>query len=590
MALVEVQVPDIGDFKDVEIIEVLVKPGDTVTVDQSLLTVESDKASMEIPSTHGGVVKEMKVALGDKVSQGSLVLVLEEAAGAASAPPSPPPSPASGRGGESAAAAAPSPAPRERAGGEGGGAPVQVVVPDIGDFDEVAVIEVMVKPGDTVKAEQSLITVESDKASMEIPSSHAGVVDRVLVAVGDKVAKGSPVVLLQGVVGGATPPSPQPSPAPAGEGVVVPSPAVRERAGGRSGGFEPHAASPLSGSGMQAGTRTAGEGAAPPPMPTHEPTAAQGTLPHASPSIRRLARELGVPLSEVAGSGPKGRITQQDVQGFVKGVMAGSVQTVAQKAKAPAAAAVAAPGGTFPGLLAWPQVDYAKFGPVERKDLSRIKKISGANLHRNWVLIPHVTNHDDADITDLEAFRVQLNKENEKSGVKVTMLAFLIKASVAALKKFPDFNASLDGDQLVLKNYFHIGFAADTPNGLMVPVIKDADKKGVLQISQEMSELAQKARDGKLGPSEMTGGCFSISSLGGIGGRYFTPIINAPEVSILGVCKSSTEARWDGKQFVPRLMLPLSLSWDHRVIDGASAARFNAYLGAILADFRRVLL
>jgi pyruvate dehydrogenase E2 component (dihydrolipoamide acetyltransferase) len=321
-------------------------------------------------------------------------------------------------------------------------------------------------------------------------------------------------------------------------------------------------------------------------VPTHEPTASQGALPHASPSIRRLARELGVPLAEVAGSGPKGRITQEDLQGFVKGIMAGSVQTAAQKAKAPAAAA----GGTFPGLLAWPQVDFAKFGPVERKELSRIKKISGANLHRNWVLIPHVTNHDDADITDLEAFRVQLNKENEKSGVKVTMLAFLIKASVAALKKFPEFNASLDGEQLVLKNYFHIGFAADTPNGLMVPVIKDADKKGVLQISQEMSELAKKARDGKLGPAEMTGGCFSISSLGGIGGRYFTPIINAPEVSILGVCKSGTEPRWDGKQFVPRLILPLSLSWDHRVIDGASAARFNAYLGAILADFRRVLL
>ena len=425
---------------------------------------------------------------------------------------------------------------------------------------------------------------------MEIPSSHSGVVEKMLVAVGDKVAKGSPVVLLKGAVG--TAPSPQPSPA-SGRGrgsddaaAPAPSPAPRERAGGRSGDFEPHAALPLSGSGLQAGTRTASEGAASAPVPTHEPTASQGALPHASPSIRRLARELGVPLAEVAGSGPKGRITQEDLQGFVKGIMAGSVQTAAQKAKAPAAAA----GGTFPGLLAWPQVDFAKFGPVERKELSRIKKISGANLHRNWVLIPHVTNHDDADITDLEAFRVQLNKENEKSGVKVTMLAFLIKASVAALKKFPEFNASLDGEQLVLKNYFHIGFAADTPNGLMVPVIKDADKKGVLQISQEMSELAKKARDGKLGPAEMTGGCFSISSLGGIGGRYFTPIINAPEVSILGVCKSGTEPRWDGKQFVPRLILPLSLSWDHRVIDGASAARFNAYLGAILADFRRVLL
>jgi pyruvate dehydrogenase E2 component (dihydrolipoamide acetyltransferase) len=324
-------------------------------------------------------------------------------------------------------------------------------------------------------------------------------------------------------------------------------------------------------------------------LPAHEPTSPKGSLPHASPSIRKLARELGVPLAEVPGSGPKGRITQLDVQGFVQRVMAGTATTQAAAARAPAAVSGAAPGA-FPGLLPWPQVDYAKFGPVERRDLSRIKRISGANLHRNWVLIPHVTNHDDADITELEAFRVQLNKENEKAGVKVTMLAFLIKACVAALKKFPDFNASLDGDQLVVKQYFHIGFAADTPNGLMVPVIKDADQKGILQISKEMSELAQKAREGKLSPTEMTGGCFSISSLGGIGGRYFTPIINAPEVAILGVCKSSTEAVWDGRAFQPRLMLPLSLSWDHRVIDGASAARFNAYLGAVLADFRRVLL
>jgi pyruvate dehydrogenase E2 component (dihydrolipoamide acetyltransferase) len=325
------------------------------------------------------------------------------------------------------------------------------------------------------------------------------------------------------------------------------------------------------------------------PVAAHDPTAPRGQLPHASPSIRRFARDLGVPLDEVKGSGPKGRITQADVQSFVKGVMTGDAQTSAQRAKGPAAGA-AVVGGAFPGLLPWPNVDFAKFGPVERKDLSRIKKISGANLHRNWVLIPHVTNHDDADITDLEAFRVQLNKENEKSGVKVTMLAFLIKAAVAALKKFPEFNASLDGEQIVLKQYFHIGFAADTPNGLMVPVIKDADKKGVLAISTEMGDLAKKARDGKLGPADMSGGCFSISSLGGIGGRYFTPIINAPEVSILGVCRSSTEPRWDGKQFVPKLILPLSLSWDHRVIDGAAAARFNAYFAAILADFRRVLL
>ncbi|MGH9651668.1 MAG: 2-oxo acid dehydrogenase subunit E2, partial [Terriglobales bacterium] len=343
---------------------------------------------------------------------------------------------------------------------------------------------VFVKPGDMVKVEQSLITVESDKASMEIPSSHAGVVKQLLVKIGDKVNKGSPLLVLEGASGGVAAPSPQPSPAPGGgasgsaggrgsDAGPAPSPAPRERAGG--------------------------EGASAAPVPAHDPTAAKGALPHASPSIRKLARELGVPLAEVKGTGPKSRITQADVQGFVKGVMSGAVQTAAQKAKAPAAAG----GGGFPGLLPWPQVDFTKFGEIERKDLSRIKKISGANLHRNWVLIPHVTNHDDADITDLEAFRVQTNKENEKSGVKVTMLAFLIKASVAALKKFPEFNASLDNEQIVYKKYFHIGFAADTPNGLVVPVIKDADKKGIFQISQEMNDLAKKARDGKLAPADM---------------------------------------------------------------------------------------
>jgi len=573
MALLEVKVPDIGDFKDVEVIELLVKPGDRVKAEQSLITVESDKASMEIPSSATGVVREMRIKIGDKVSEGSSLLMLDtegasepvENAGApVKVAPSEQSAPAS-PGALAAAASAASPgaatsSPPPAAGG-GGGGPVDVVVPDIGDFAEVAVIEVMVKPGDAVKVEQSLITVESDKASMEIPSSHAGVVKEVIVKVGDKVSKGSPVVRLEGT-GGAAGAAPAPAPAPAAGTAAAPPPAAAP-------------------SGEKALPTAA--------LPAHEPTAPKGVLPHASPTIRKLARELGVPLEEVKGSGPKGRITQEDVQGFVRGVMAGSTQTKAQAAKAPAGGAAAA-GGTFPGLLAWPQVDFTKFGPVERKDLSRIKKISGANLHRNWVLIPHVTNHDDADITDLEAFRVATNKENEKSGIKVTMLAFLIKASIAALKKFPEFNASLDGDQIVLKQYYHIGFAADTPNGLMVPVIKDADKKGVLQISQEMSELAKKARDGKLSPAEMSGGCFSISSLGGIGGRYFTPIINAPEVAILGVCKSATEPRWDGKAFQPRLMLPLSLSWDHRVIDGAAAARFNAYLGQILADFRRVLL
>ena len=588
MAMVEVKVPDIGDFKEVEIIELLVQPGDTVKAEQSLITVESDKASMEIPSSHAGVVKELKVKVGDKVAEGSLVLMLETAAPTSA--PSPPaaasgsaalgaaaPSPAA------AAASVPSPAPASApaasapAVGDAPSGPVRVTVPDIGDFDEVAVIEVFVKPGDTIKVEQSLVTVESDKASMEIPSSHAGVVTDVLVKVGDKIAKGSALVVVQasgGALAAAAPVSAAapgaPAPASAVEGSVAPPSADAAGAGAVVG---------------------AAATAAPVAMPAHQPTAgAVGALPHASPTIRKLARELGVPLGEVKGTGPKGRITQEDVNGFVKGVMAGSVQTQAQAQAQKAPAAAAASGSSFPGLLAWPTVDFAKFGPVERKDLSRIKKISGANLHRNWVLIPHVTNHDDADITELEAFRVSTNKENEKSGVKVTMLAFLIKACVSALKKFPDFNASLDGDQIVLKQYFHIGFAADTPNGLMVPVIRDADKKGIFQISSEMSEMAKKAREGKLGPAEMTGGCFSISSLGGIGGRYFTPIINAPEVAILGVCKSSTEAMWDGKAFQPRLMLPLSLSWDHRVIDGASAARFNAYLCQVLADFRRVLL
>jgi pyruvate dehydrogenase E2 component (dihydrolipoamide acetyltransferase) len=546
MALVEVKVPDIGDFKEVAVIEVLVKPGDTVAAEQSLITVESDKASMEIPSSHAGVVKELKVKVGDKVSEGSPVLMVD-AAGSAAPAPAPQPSAAPAPTASSAA--------RDRAGGEGGAGStgvVTVAVPDIGDFKDVAVIEVFIKPGDTVKVEQSLITVESDKASMEIPSSHAGVVKEVKVKLGDKVSQGSLVAVLEGAGGAA-----------------VPAPAAP-------------AAAALPAAGMPAPAAVAVSA-----MPAHDPAAAKTALPHASPSIRKLARELGVPLGEVKGTGPKGRITQDDLHGFVKGVMAGDMQTTAQKAKVPAGGAA---GGAFPGLLPWPQVDFAKFGEIERKEQGRIKKISGANLHRNWVVIPHVTNHDDADITELEAFRVQLNKENEKSGVKVTMLGFLIKAAVAALKKFPEFNASLDGETLVLKKYFHIGFAADTPNGLVVPVIKDADKKGVLQISQEMSELAKKARDGKLGPADMSGGCFSISSLGGIGGRYFTPIINAPEVSILGVCRSSLEPRWDGKQFVPRLILPLSLSWDHRVIDGAAAARFNAYFASILADFRRVLL
>lgn len=551
MALVEVKVPDIGDFDEVAVIELLVKVGDTVKAEQSLITVESDKASMEIPSSTAGVVKEMRVALGDKVKEGSVVLVVEAAGEAAAPAPAAAPATAAPA---PAPAAAPVAAPAAASAAAG---PVEVRVPDIGDFKDVAVIEVFVKPGDTIKVEQSLITVESDKASMEIPSSHAGVLKELKVKVGDKVNIGDLLAILEGAAGAA-------APAPAAAAPVA-APAVAVAA--------PVAAAVAS---------------APATAPAHNPTATPALgLPHASPSVRKFARELGVPLDEVKGSGLKGRITAEDIQSFTKSVMAGAVQTKAQAAKAPASAGG---GGSELGLIPWPKVDFAKFGPIERKELGRIKKISGANLLRNAVMIPAVTNHDDADITDLEAFRVSTNKENEKSGIKVTMLAFLIKASVAALKKFPEFNSSLDGDALVYKQYYHIGFAADTPNGLVVPVIKDADKKGVLQISQEMGELAKKARDGKLGPADMSGATFTISSLGGIGGRYFTPIINAPEVAILGVCKSQMEPVWDGKQFVPRLMLPLSLTWDHRVIDGAAAARFNAYLGQILGDFRRVLL
>jgi pyruvate dehydrogenase E2 component (dihydrolipoamide acetyltransferase) len=430
---------------------------------------------------------------------------------------------------------------------------IEATVPDIGDFKDVTVIEVMVKVGDSVKLEQSLITVESDKASMEIPSSAAGVIKELRVKLGHKINVGDLLAVLEG---------------------SAEAPSVASLAASAAPAATPAEASP-----------------------PHNPTMALTGLPHASPSVRKFARELGVPLDEIKGSGPKGRITQDDVQAFTQGVMTGAVLTRAMVASAPKAAAGGASDGAALGLIPWPKVDFAKFGLIERKELSRIKKISGANLLRNAIMIPAVTNHDDADITDLEAFRVSTNLETEKSAkagnsasVKVTMLAFLIKACVAALKKYPEFNSSLDGDALIYKNYWHIGFAADTPNGLMVPVIKDADKKGIFQISQEMGELARRARDGKLSPAEMSGASFTISSLGGIGGRYFTPIINAPEVSILGVCRSTVEPVWDGKAFQPRLMLPLSLAWDHRVIDGAAAARFNSYLGQILGDFRRVLL
>jgi len=574
---IEVKVPDIGDFKDVEVIEVLVAAGSTVAVEQSLITVESDKASMEIPSPAAGTVATLLLKVGDKVSQGSPILMLEPSAaaapGAAPAPASaaPPPAPAAAAmvglaaTPPAAPAAAVAPAPSAPAPGTGAGTgTLDVVVPDIGDFHDVEVIELLVKPGDAVRVEQSLITVESDKASMEIPSPAAGVVQSMSIRLGDKVSKGSPILVLS-VSGGA------PAAAPPPEVKAPAAPASPPASASPAAPVAPAASPPSTDFAVEMAGR-------PPDMP-----AVPRLKAHASPSVRRFARELGVDLTRVAGTGPKGRITQDDVQGFVKRVMA------APQPAAVAAVPAAAAGGGL-AVLAWPQVDFAKFGPVERLALSRIKKISGPNLHRNWVTIPHVTNHEDADITDLEAFRVQVNRENEKSGVKLTMLAFLIRACVVALQKFPEFNSSLDGDSIVVKRYYHIGFAADTPNGLVVPVIRDADKKGIVDIARETSALAAKARDGKLAPADMQGGTFSISSLGGIGGTYFTPIINAPEVAILGVCRSTMRPVWDGKQFAPRLILPLSLSWDHRVVDGAGAARFNALLAQLLADFRRVVL
>ena len=449
---------------------------------------------------------------------------------------------------------------------------VEIRVPDIGDFKDVEVIELLVKPGDAVAPEQSLITVESDKASMEIPSSTAGVVREMKLRLGDKVSEGSLILLLEPQAAAATAQAPAAAPlAPVAAGAAPPAAIAPATAA------EPAAApSPSSTDfAVEMGARPAIERA--PPVIGTGPT-------HASPSVRRTARELGVELSLLRGTGPKGRILQEDVRAFIKGALQGAA---APRGAAPSAIAAGLP------VLPWPQVDFAKFGPVERVEMSRIRKLSGPNLHRNWVTIPHVTNHEDADITALEEFRLQLNRENEKTGVKITMLAFLIKACVAALQRYPEFNSSIDSasaDAIFLKKYYHMGFAADTPNGLVVPVVRDADRKGVLELARETSALAAKAREGKLSPTDMQGGTFSISSLGGIGGTYFTPIINAPEVAILGVCRAATRPTWDGKQFVPRLILPLSLSWDHRVVDGAGAARFNSYLAQLLADFRRVLV
>jgi len=522
----QVLVPDIGDFKEVEVIEILVKPGDAVTKEQSLITLESDKATMEIPSPSDGVVQSIKLKVGDKVSKGAAILELDAKE-------------------KAKAAEKPKPAEKTEKSEKSGSDAITVPVPDIGDFKEVEVIEVLVKPGDAVTKEQSLITLESDKATMEIPSPGAGVVQSIKVKVGDKVAKGTPILVLEGKAG-KTEAKPAPAPAPA---AAIPQPV-------------PAAA------------------AAPRPVP-REPREETTTKPHASPSVRKFARELGVDLPQVQGSGPKGRILHADVQAFVKGALSGKTVSSAKS------------GGALPfNLPAWPEVDFAKFGPVETKPLPRIQKLSGPYLHRNWISIPHVTQFDEADITDLEAFRKAQTLETEKRGFKLTMLAFMIKACVTALKAFPDFNSSLDksGETLTIKKYFHIGVAVDTAGGLVVPVVRDADRKGVFDVASELAQISKLARDGKLKPGDMQGGTFSISSLGGIGGTFFTPIINAPEVAILGVSRAAMRPVWNGKEFAARLIMPIALSYDHRVIDGASAARFTTYLVSVLSDIRKIIL
>ncbi len=552
--LIEVKVPDIGDFDAVPVIELFVKVGDTIAVDDAIATLESDKATMDVPSSAAGVVKEVLVGIGDKVGEGTVLIKIEAAsAGAAVAS-----SVGAAAAANAAPAAAPTPAPSAPSGAAAGGV-VEVVVPDIGDFDAVPIIELFVKVGDTIKVDDAIATLESDKATMDVPSSAAGVVKEVLVALGDKVGQGKVLIKVETGAGAA----------------VAAIPVAAAAAAAPAAASSP---APLADGGPAA--------SAPAAMPAAAPSAVTlGGKVHASPSVRAFARELGVDLGQVKATGPKGRILKEDVAGFIKAAMTSGVVP----GKTPAAAAGASLGGGL-DLLPWPKVDFAKFGEIEVKPLSRIKKISGQNLARNWVMIPAVTYHEDADITDLEAFRVQMNKEYEKSGKKLTMLAFIIKASVRALQEFPEFNTSLDGDNLVYKKYFNIAFAADTPNGLVVPVVKDADKKSVFDIAAETGALAKKARDGKLGPADMSGACFTISSLGGIGGTYFAPIVNAPEVAILGVNKSVMKPVWDGKQFVPRLTLPMSLTADHRVIDGALATRFNVYLAQLLADFRRVML
>ena len=541
---IELKIPDIGGHAGVDVIEVSVKVGDRVEKDDTLVTLETDKATMDVPAEAAGVVKEVRVKVGDKVGEGD-VIVLLEAESAAAAPVA---APAAATPAAAPVAVAPAPVAAAPAAPAAAGGRQTLTVPDIGGHDGVDVIDVAVKAGDRIAVDDTLITLETDKATMDVPATAAGLVVEVKVRVGDKVGEGAAIVVIEAE--GQAAASPAAAPAP----VAAPAAVVTAPAASPVVAAAPRAVAPVD----QVAFVSA----------------------HAGPSVRRLARELGVDLSKVSGTGRKNRITESDVKTFVKGVL-----------QNPAAAVAAAPvNGSGLDLLPWPKVDFARFGPVTSEPLSRIKKISGANLSRNWVMIPHVTQFDEADITDMEAFRKQMGEELKADGVKLTPLAFLIKAAVKALQKFPAFNASLDGDNLVLKQYVNIGFAADTPNGLVVPVVKDADRKSLIEIAQETGVLAKKARDGKLLPGDMQGGCFSISSLGGIGGTAFTPIINAPEVAILGVSKSAIKPVWNGKEFAPRLMLPLSLSYDHRVIDGAAAARFTSYLSQGLGYIRRLML
>ena len=558
--LKEARVPDIGQA-DVPVIEVMIKPGDKVAKEQSLITLESDKATMEVPAPFAGTVKEVKLKVGDEVSEGTVIAIIEAEDGAAAPAPqaaalAPAPAPAAAKAVEPVKSAlAPAPA-------AGGGAVREAKVPDIGSTG-VPVIEVLVKVGDTVAKDQGLITLESDKATMEVPAPFGGVVKELKVKLGDELSEGDVIALIESSEGGAAA-----APAPAAAATPA-APKVEEKP------------APIGGRSILPGN--APEGDVPPQArpPFDAGIVMPGDAPYASPAIRAFARELGVDVHQVKGSGRGGRIVREDVSAYVKHALASGAR--------PVTGGTTTSGGGL-NLLPWPKVDFAKFGEIEEKALSRIQKISGANLARNWAMIPHVTQHEDADITELEAFRKKLGEENKD--LKVTPLVFQIKAVVAALKKFPQFNASLDesGEKLILKKYFHIGIAVDTPDGLVVPVIRDCDKKGLIDLALELGEISKKARDKKLGPAEMSGGCFSISSLGGIGGTAFTPIVNAPEVAILGVSKASTKPVWNGKEFAPRLILPLSLSYDHRVIDGALAARFASFLATQLGDIRRLLL